>query len=55
MNRTHRTQIKYANQPRSYALDKLEDVSGELKEWVLKVLKTMPVSQFLKVTYFITD
>ncbi len=38
--------------PRSYALDKLEDVSEELQETVLQVLRTMPVSQFLKVTHF---
>ena len=38
--------------PRSYALDKLDDVSEDLRKLVIQVLTTMPVSQFLKVTHF---
>ena len=38
--------------PRSYALDKLNEVPEEIRERVLQVVTTMPVSQFLKITHF---
>ncbi|MBF0199929.1 MAG: DUF2283 domain-containing protein [Desulfamplus sp.] len=38
--------------PRSYPLDKLDDVSEELRELILQVLTTMPVNQFLKLSHF---
>jgi len=38
--------------PRSYPLDKLEDLPGNLRELVVRTLTTMPVSQFLKLSYF---
>jgi len=38
--------------PRSYALEKLNEVSEDLRELVLHVLNTMPVRQFLKITHF---
>ena len=41
--------------PRSYALDNLDDVSEDLRELVLQLLTTLPVSQFVKVTHFQTS
>ncbi len=38
--------------PRSYALDKLQELSDELRELALQVLTTAPINQFLKVTHF---
>ena len=38
--------------PRSYALDKLNEVPEDLRELVLHVVNTMPVRQFLKLTHF---
>jgi len=38
--------------PRSYALDKLDEVPEDLRELVLHVVTTMPVHQFLKITHF---
>ena len=38
--------------PRSYPLDKLEELPVNLKELVVRSLTTMPVNQFLKLSYF---
>jgi hypothetical protein len=38
--------------PRSYPLDKLDELPEELRELVLQVVTSMPVSQFLKVSHF---
>jgi len=38
--------------PRSYALDKLDEVPEDLRELILHVVITMPVRQFLKLTHF---
>jgi len=38
--------------PRSYALEKLNEVPEDLRELVLNVLNTTPVRQFLKITHF---
>ena len=38
--------------PRSYPLDKLSEVSEDLRELVLHVITSMPVNQFLKMSYF---
>jgi len=38
--------------PRSYPLDKLNQVSEDLQELVLHVVTSMPVNQFLKLSYF---
>ena len=38
--------------PRSYALDKLDEVPEDLRELILHVVNTMPVRQFLKLTHF---
>lgn len=38
--------------PRSYPLDKLEELPEDLQERVLHALTTLPVNQFLKLSYF---
>jgi hypothetical protein len=38
--------------PRSFALDKLNELPEALRELVLHVLNTMPVRQFLKTTHY---
>ena len=38
--------------PRSYPLDKLYDLPDDLRELVLQLVTSMPVSQFLKVSHF---
>lgn len=38
--------------PRSYPLNKLDELSEDLRELVLYLVTTMPVSQFLKLTHF---
>jgi len=38
--------------PRSYPLDKLDEVPEDLRELALHVVTTMPVRQFLKITHF---
>jgi len=38
--------------PRSCPLDKLSEVSEDLRELVLHVITSMPVNQFLKMSYF---
>ncbi len=38
--------------PRSYPLDKLLAVSEDLREQVLQLITAMPVSQFLRLSYF---
>ncbi|MFH1909107.1 MAG: DUF2283 domain-containing protein [Chloroflexota bacterium] len=38
--------------PRSYPLNKLDELSEDLQELVLHVITSMPVSQFLKLSYF---
>ena len=38
--------------PRSYPLNKLEELSEDLRELVIGRLTTMPVSQFLKLSHF---
>lgn len=38
--------------PRSYGLDKLNEISEDLRDLVLHVLNTMPVRQFLKITHY---
>ena len=38
--------------PRSYALNKLNEISEDLRELVLHLITTMPVRQFLKLTHF---
>jgi len=38
--------------PRSYPLDKLHDLPEDLQELVLKLITSMPVSQFLKLCHF---
>ncbi len=38
--------------PRSYPLDKLEDIPEDLRELVLRLVTSMPVSQFLKISHF---
>ena len=37
--------------PRSYPLDKLEELPGNLQELVVGALKTAPVNQFLKLSH----
>jgi hypothetical protein len=37
---------------RSYPLDKLNEIPLDLRELVLRLLTSMPVSQFLKLTHF---
>ncbi len=38
--------------PRSYPLDKFDDLPEDLQELVLKLITSMPVSQFLKLSHF---
>ena len=38
--------------PRSYPLDKLDELPEDLRELVLQLVTSMPVSQFLKVSHF---
>lgn len=38
--------------PRSYPLDKLAEIPEDLRELVLQVITSMPVSQFLKLSHF---
>jgi len=38
--------------PRSYSLEKLDELSEELRELVLHLLTLVPVSQFLKLSHF---
>lgn len=38
--------------PRSYPLDKLEELPENLREFVVRALTTMPVNQFLKLSHF---
>lgn len=38
--------------PRSYALDKLDELPENLRELVVCALKTVPVNQFLKLSHF---
>ena len=38
--------------PRSYPLDKLSDLPDDLRELVLHLVTSMPVSQFLKISHF---
>ncbi|MEA3351708.1 MAG: DUF2283 domain-containing protein [Chloroflexota bacterium] len=38
--------------PRSYPLDKLDEVSEGLRELVLHLVTSMPVSQFMKLSHF---
>ncbi len=38
--------------PRSYPLDKLLAVPEDLREQVLQLMTSMPVSQFLRLSYF---
>lgn len=38
--------------PRSYPLGKLDEWPEDLRELVLQLVTSMPVSQFLKVSYF---
>ncbi len=38
--------------PRSYPLDKLDDLPEDLHSLVLKLVTSMPVSQFLKLSHF---
>jgi hypothetical protein len=38
--------------PRSYPVDKLDDLPEELQELVLQLVTSLPVSQFLKLSHF---
>ena len=38
--------------PRSYPLDKLDEISEDLRELVLHLVTSMPVRQFLKLSHF---
>ncbi|MBU1660446.1 MAG: hypothetical protein KKD28_03130, partial [Chloroflexi bacterium] len=38
--------------PRSYPLGKLDEVSEDLRELVLHLVTSMPVSQFVKLSHF---
>jgi len=38
--------------PRSYPLDKLDQVSEDLRELVLYLVTSMPVNQFVKLSHF---
>ncbi len=38
--------------PRSYPLDKIDELPENLRELVIHALTTMPVNQFLKLSYF---
>jgi len=38
--------------PRSYPLDKLEEMPDSMRELVIRALTTIPVNQFLKISHF---
>lgn len=38
--------------PRSFSLSKLDELSPELREDILHLITSIPVSQFLKLSYF---
>jgi hypothetical protein len=38
--------------PRSYPLDKLDELPEDMQELVLQLVTTLPVSQFLKLSHF---
>ncbi|MCP4358316.1 MAG: DUF2283 domain-containing protein [Chloroflexi bacterium] len=38
--------------PRSYSLGKLDELSSQSREDILRLATSMPVSQFLKLSYF---
>ena len=38
--------------PRSYPLDKLDEIPEDLRRLVLQLLTSMPVSQFVKLSHF---
>jgi len=38
--------------PRSYPLDKLDELSEDLRELVLHLVTSMPVNQFVKLSHF---
>ena len=38
--------------PRSYPLDRLDEISEDLRELVLHLVTSMPVSQFVKLSHF---
>ncbi|MFQ5434483.1 MAG: DUF2283 domain-containing protein [Anaerolineae bacterium] len=38
--------------PRSYSLGKLDELSPESRQNILRLVTSMPVSQFLKLSYF---
>lgn len=38
--------------PRSYPLDKLEELPEDLRELVIRAVTTVPVNQFLKLSHF---
>ncbi len=38
--------------PRSYPLNKLDDLPEDMQELVLQLVTTLPVSQFLKLSHF---
>ena len=38
--------------PRSYPLDKLDEISRDLRELVLNLVTTMPVCQFVKMSHY---
>jgi hypothetical protein len=38
--------------PRSYPLNKMDDIAEDLRELVLHLITSMPVSQFLKLSHF---
>jgi hypothetical protein len=41
--------------PRSFPLDKLEQLPEDLRALVLRLITALPVSQFLKLSYFQSD
>ena len=41
--------------PRSYPLDKLDDLPEDMQELVLQMVTSLPVSQFLKLSHFQTS
>jgi hypothetical protein len=38
--------------PRSYPLDKLEELPEDLREQVMRAITTLPVNKFLKISFF---
>jgi hypothetical protein len=38
--------------PRSYPLDKLEELPVDLREQVIRVIMALPVNRFLKISFF---